>query len=382
MAIYPKTGKPWLFALHQCSGERIWTEEEEELFEVIGRRLPDALTSLLTFHDLQKSEEKYREVFNNVSDALALFDITEDGRFRFADMNPVAEKICDISKTEAQGQFFEDTVSSALAELCLPLFRESVEKGCQLSREHWVELAPKPRCLRISLLPVRNSEGAVYRLISLCSDITERKAAEQQMHLLMNEVNHRAKNLLAVVQAVVRLTAGCGNPKLFAKRLDERIASLAASHDLLVKSEWRGVDVGTLVTTQLSHFEDLIETRVLLNGPPALLKPAAAQALGMALHELATNAGKYGALSCTKGSVLVEWDVTADSERSLFRIRWSERDGPPAGEPEHLGFGQRVMVQMAEYALDAEVVLTYPSTGLVWELTAPAGHAIEVDSIT
>jgi PAS domain S-box-containing protein len=382
MVIRPKTGKPWLFGLHQCSGERIWTAEEEELFEVIGRRLPDGLTSLLTFRDLQKSEEKYREVFDNVSDSLALFDITADGRFRFADMNPVAEKIFRISKTEAQGQFFEDAVSSGLAEYCLPLFRQSVEKGCQLSAEHWVELAPSSRFLRTSLLPIRNSAGSVYRLTTLCSDITERKAAEQQMQLLMNEINHRAKNLLAVVQAVVRLTARNANPQVFAKRLEERIASLAASHDLLVKSEWKGVDVGKLVLTQLSHFEDLIETRVLLKGPPALLRPAAAQALGMALHELATNAGKYGAFSCAAGSVHVEWDLTANSGPSLFRIRWSEHDGPPAREPERLGFGQRVMVQMAKYALEAEVALTYPSTGLVWELTAPAGHAIQVDSIS
>jgi PAS domain S-box-containing protein len=380
MAIYPKTGEPWVFGLHQCSCERIWTEEEEELFEVIGRRLPDGLTSLLTFRDLQKSEEKYREIFDNVSDALALLDITEDGRFRLVDLNPVAEKIFNATKTTAQGQFYEDTVSSGFAAFCLPRFRESVKQGCQLSCEHSVDLPSGPRFLRLSLLPVRNRAGVVYRLITLASDITERKTAEQHMQLLMNEVNHRAKNLLAVVQAVVRLSGGHGSPEIFARRLEERIASLAASHDLLVKSEWKGVDIGKLVTTQLSHFGDLIETRVLLKGPPASLKPSAAQALGMALHELATNAGKYGALSCAKGSVHVEWDVTAKGGRPLFRIRWSEHGGPPVREPERLGFGQRVIVQMAEYALEAEVTLTYPSTGLVWELTAPAEHAIESDS--
>jgi two-component sensor histidine kinase len=201
------------------------------------------------------------------------------------------------------------------------------------------------------------------------------------MDFLMNEVNHRAKNLLAVVQAVVRLSAGNGSPRVFAGRLEERIASLAASHDLLVKNEWKGVDVCGLVTSQLSHFKDLIETRVLLKGPRALLKPPAAQALGMALHELATNAGKYGSLSCGKGSVHVEWDVTANDGRPRFRIRWSEHNGPPVKEPEHQGFGQKVMVQMAQYALDAEVALSYPSTGLIWELIAPAVHTIEIDSI-
>jgi PAS domain S-box-containing protein len=381
MAIYPKTGKPWLFGLHQCSRERIWTEEEEKLFEVIGRRLPDGLTSLLTFRDLQKSEEKYREVFDNVSDALALLDITDDGRFRLADLNPVAENIFGISKAKAHGQAFEDVFSPDLAECFLPLLRQSAGTGCQLSREHSVSLLSRSRFLRTSLLPVRNCAGSVYRLIALCSDITERKTAEQHMDFLMNEVNHRAKNLLAVVQAVVRLSASNGNPLLFAGRLEERIASLAASHDLLVKNEWKGVDVGKLVTSQLSHFKDLIETRVLLKGPSALLKPPAAQALGMALHELATNAGKYGALSCAKGSVHVEWDVSANTGRSRFRIRWSEHNGPPVKKPQHQGFGQKVMVQMAQYALNAEVALSYPSTGVIWELTAPAVHAVETNSI-
>jgi PAS domain S-box-containing protein len=184
MAIYPKTGEPWLFGLHQCSSERIWTKEEEELFEVIGRRLPDGLTSLLTFRDLQKSEEKYREVFDNVSDALALLDITGDGRFRLADLNPVAEKIFGISKAKAQGQAFEDVFARDLAECFLPLLRQSAGTGCQLSREHSVSLLSRSRFLRTSLLPVRNSAGSVYRLIALCSDITERKTAEQPHGLL------------------------------------------------------------------------------------------------------------------------------------------------------------------------------------------------------
>jgi PAS domain S-box-containing protein len=330
---------------------------------------------------LQRSEEKYREVFDNVSDALALLDVIDGGHFRLADLNPVAERIFGVSQKNAQGHFFEDAISPKLAECLLPLFRQSVEGGRQLSREHSINLQSGPCFLRTSLLPVRNSAGSVYRLIALCSDITERKSAEQHMQLLMNEVNHRAKNLLAVVQAVVRLSAGHGDPQVFARRIEERIAALAASHDLLVKSEWKGVDVGNLVKSQLSHFEDLIETRVLLKGPKALLKPAAAQALGMALHELATNSGKYGALSCATGSVHVEWQVTADNGPPLFRIRWSERNGPPVETPKQLGFGQRVMVQMAEYALDAEVALTYPRTGLVWELTAPAGHAVEAGSV-
>ena len=245
---------------------------------------------------------------------------------------------------------------------------------------HFSALCPTekgtPKWWDVLVAPVFDSEGNIRNLVSTARDITERKAAEQHMHLLVNEVNHRAKNLLAVVQAVARQTAGEENPKLFAKCLGERIGALAASHGLIVDSEWKGVDVGKLVTIQLSPFFDLIGSRVTLKGPPALLKPAAAQALGMALHELTTNACKYGALSCSTGSVCVEWDVAIHGGASIFKIRWSEHGGPQPKEPERHGFGQKVMVQAPEDALEGAVKLKYPSSGLVWELTAPAGRAI------
>ena len=381
MAIHPKVGKPWLFGLHQCSYDRVWTPDEEKLFQEIGRRISDSLTSLLTYRDLCEKEQKYREIFDNVSDSLTLYDIADGGRFVLADMNPCAEHIMGVSKVKAAGQFFEDTVSKAMAAHSLPLFRKCVESGKPLTYDEDLDLPGGTYSLHTTLLPVRNEAGSIYRLIVFNRDITERKAYEAHLHLLMREVNHRAKNLLAVVQAVVRQTAGEKDPKLFERRLSERIAALAASHDLLVKNEWRGVDTGKLVETQLAHFKDLIGTRVILGGPPALLKPEAAQALGMALHELATNAGKYGALSCREGSVRVEWEIAANGKGPIFKIRWIERNGPPPQEPRRQGFGQKVMVQMAEYALEAKVSLTYPSSGLVWELATPAARAIEIDCL-
>ena len=133
--------------------------------------------------------------------------------------------------------------------------------------------------------------GVVTLLVPSGLDITERKRSLHQIQLLMGEVNHRAMNLLNVVQAVARQTARDGDPVTFVTRLTERISSLAASQDLLVQSEWQGVDVLDLVTAQMAHYKDLIATRVLFDGPKARLQPAAAQGVGMALHELATNAG-------------------------------------------------------------------------------------------
>ncbi|MGO9487240.1 MAG: PAS domain S-box protein [Rhodomicrobium sp.] len=379
MAIQPKVGKPCLFGLHQCSAKRIWTPDEERLFQEIGRRISDSLSSLLSYRDLREKEQKYREIFDNASDALTLYHVTNGGRFLLSDMNPCAERIMGLSKSQAAGQFFEDTVSKAIAAHCLPLFRECAGTAKPLTYDEDLDLPAGAYSLQTTLLPVRNEAGQVYRLIVINRDITARKAYEKHLHLLMREVNHRAKNLLAVVQAVVRQTAGEQDPGLFEKRLNERIAGLAASHDLLAKNEFRGVDTRSLVAAQLAHFKDLIGSRAVLDGPPALLKPEAAQALGMALHELATNAGKYGALSCRQGTIRVEWEIAANGQGPLFKIRWIERNGPPPEQPKRQGFGQKVMVQMAEYALEGKVSLSYPSSGLVWELTAPAVRVSEND---
>ena len=377
MAIYPKCGKPWQFLLHQCSYERVWAPEEERLFQEIGRRISDALSSLLFYRDLSKKEQKYREIFGNVSDCLTLYDIAPDGRLLLADMNPCAERIMGISKSEAVGLFFEDIVPNEIAARNLPLCRRCLETGEPLTFDEDLKLAPGTRSLHTTLLPVRNQSGSVYRLIVLNRDITERKAHEQQLRLLMREVNHRTKNLLSVVQAVVRHTAGEADPKQFEERLRERISALAANHDLLINSEWRGVGMGKLAAAQLAHFGDLLGSRIVFSGPPVLLTPEASQTIGMALHELATNASKYGALSRGKGSIRIEWSIASTEEGPFFKIRWTERGGPPAKPPQHRGFGHEVMVELAEYTLDAKVSLTYPSSGLVWELMVPAAIAIQ-----
>jgi PAS domain S-box-containing protein len=141
-------------------------------------------------------------------------------------------------------------------------------------------------------------------------DITERKRHEEQIGLLMREVNHRAKNMLAVVMAVARQTLA-STPQEFISRFGERIKALAVSQDLLVKNEWRGVPIEELVRSQLAHFSDLIGTRIELHGPSLLISASAAQTIGMTLHELATNAGKYGALSNGDGQLQIEWLCSA-----------------------------------------------------------------------
>jgi two-component sensor histidine kinase len=206
-------------------------------------------------------------------------------------------------------------------------------------------------------------------------DITERKQAEEHVKLLMAEVNHRAKNLLAVVQAVAHQTAKYGEPATFAERLFDRIDGLAAGQDLLVRNHWQGVEVADLVEVQLAHFKDLIGTRLLIEGPPARLTMGAAQGIGMALHELATNAAKYGALSNHDGQVRIGWHVTSATE-PMFSMSWLEDGGPKVAAPTRKGFGQTVIGRMAAAAVEGVAEIVFRERGLSWNLSASAENAL------
>jgi two-component sensor histidine kinase len=144
--------------------------------------------------------------------------------------------------------------------------------------------------------------------------------------------------------------------------------------DLLVRNEWRGVDVEDLVRTQLAHFADLIGFRIAVRGSKLRLNPASAQAIGLALHELATNAGKYGALSTDRGRVNIGWGIT---DGDTFSMTWTEREGPPVLAPERRGFGTIVIEAMAERSVGGTVNLGYVLSGVTWSLTCPAAKALE-----
>jgi PAS domain S-box-containing protein len=212
------------------------------------------------------------------------------------------------------------------------------------------------------------------RLLFVCmaQDVTERTAREEQVHLLMREVNHRAKNMLSLVQAIANRTA-TRDPEDFIACFSDRIQALAANQDLLIRNDWQGADVGDLVRAQIAHFADLIGFRITIRGPKLHLNASAAQAVGLAIHELATNAGKYGALSTGGGRVEVSWRRDGDD----FVMSWTERDGPPVSTPGQRGFGTIVMQRMAERSVGGRVDLDYAPSGVIWRLTCPAANILE-----
>src|SRR5262249_37526564 len=211
-----------------------------------------------------------------------------------------AEALYGYTPEEAIGRRSHD-----LLRTLSPIPTEEVE--AQIARAgSWdgelTHTTPEGRTIVVESRHVRVSyDGEAYAL-ETNRDITARKQAEEQVYLLMREANHRAKNMLSLVQAIASQTAA-REPEDFVRRFTERIHALAANNDLLVRNNWQGVDVENLVSAQLAPFADLIGPRIAVNGPRLHLNAVAAQAIGLALHELATNAGKYGALSTDTGRV-------------------------------------------------------------------------------
>ncbi|RTL63300.1 MAG: PAS domain S-box protein, partial [Hyphomicrobiales bacterium] len=223
---------------------------------------------------------------------------------------------------------------------------------------------------RASLLKGRH--GSDDRVIGMLLDISEQKAREEHINLLLREVNHRSKNMLGLVQAIARQTASA-EPHQFLSDFSERIQALSANQDLLVRNDWNGVGIRALVSAQLAHLADGRGKRIVTGGPDLRLSPAAAQVLGMALHELATNASKYGALANEDGRIHVRWQRQDDR----FSISWREEDGPEVVPPARQGFGTTVLRAMAAMSLEAEVNLSYPASGLNWSLSCPLSKVMD-----
>ena len=216
-----------------------------------------------------------------------------------------------------------------------------------------------------------------HLFVSVAEDVTDRRAYEERIHLLMRESRHRTKNILGVVQAIARQTAA-GETGHFLSRFIARIQALAANQDLLVRHEWHRIAVKDLVHSQLEPFADLIGTRINFDGPQLHLNATATQAIGLALHELATNASKYGALSTDAGCVDVTWRIDHDTiDHYTFVISWIERNGPIVKPPTRRGFGTTVTEAMVEQTVGGDVQLDYPPAGVRWCLRCDAANALE-----
>ncbi len=226
------------------------------------------------------------------------------------------------------------------------------------------------RWLESSGMVVRDdpASGRPLRLAGTLQDITERRETEERRELLTQEVNHRARNTLAIVQAILRLTHAPTAGE-FARLVEGRVSALARAQSLLAAERWAGAPLATLIADELAPFGGIRDDRFALNGPPFRIRAEAVQALGMVFHELATNAAKHGALSAPGGRVAVAWVV--DEGEAALRLRWTETGGPAPGFPTRRGVGSRVIEATVTGQLGGSVDRRWPEEGLVCDIVLP-----------
>ena len=225
--------------------------------------------------------------------------------------------------------------------------------------------------------PLRNDSGDVIGLTCASVDVTERKEGEAHLRLLLRELTHRSKNLLAVIQAMARQTARhAGSTGGFLNQFGARLQALAASHDLLVRESWYGASLVELVRSQLGAYLDGSGGRVSIEGPALALKPEAAQNLGLALHELAVNAAKFGALSVPDGRVAITWRRREGTTGNSVELDWREKSGPKVKSRRKKGFGSMVIERNLARALDADVKLEFDPSGLHCLIVIPASQIL------
>jgi two-component sensor histidine kinase/CheY-like chemotaxis protein len=206
--------------------------------------------------------------------------------------------------------------------------------------------------------------GRVIRVSGVTVDITERKRAEERQNLLTREVDHRAKNALALAQSIVRLTRG-ESVKAYIQAVEGRISALARVHTILSLSSWQGAEITKLVDEEFAPYS--ISDQIAFSGTNIQLQPATAQTLALALHELVTNSAKYGALSTMSGRLTLKWEVEAD----VLQMLWEERNGPAVEKPVSRGFGTKSVIASIESQLGGQAEFDWRSEGLVCRLSVP-----------
>lgn len=218
----------------------------------------------------------------------------------------------------------------------------------------------------LTISPIRAEGGRIIGASKIARDITDRVRAEETQRLLMREVNHRSKNLLAVVEAMVRKTARGTPPAELVERISQRLQALSAIQNLLIYSEWRGVDLATLARSQTAPYCD---GRIDISGPVITLLPPSAQALGLALHELATNALRHGVLSGPDGRISLGWRIEPGERGDEMVMEWRET-GKAAAQPISTSFGTTILKRATEDALDGHVDIEHGENGYRWRLRA------------
>jgi PAS domain S-box-containing protein len=344
--------------------------DEIELALVIARQLGFAIERQRAHGDrslIEEARQRLSSIVENSDDAI----ISKDLNGIINSWNKGAERLFGYSPDEIIGRSVLTLIPPSL-HYEEPGIIDRISRGERI--EHFetmrVRKDGEPIFISLSVSPVRDRDGRIIGASKIARDVTERKRADEQRTLLINELNHRVKNTLATVQSLAMQTLRNTERSDEARQLFEaRLAALSRAHDLLTTESWQGAGLAEIVERALQPFR-FDQARMQAKGPAVRLTPKQALALSIALHELATNAAKYGALSGAQGRVDVQWR-TGDG---VLRLVWEERDGPRVEPPSRVGFGTRLIQRNLAAELGGEAQIKYRPEGVVAVITAPIEH--------
>lgn len=323
----------------------------------------------------RRNREEFQRLQNLFAQAPTFMAMLSGQDHRFDLVNPEYRKL--IGNRDVAGL----PIATALPEVAdqgfLALLDQVFSSGEPVKRTaervllRWKDSEPlEERFLDFVYQPIRDDKDAVTHIFVQGSDVTERVRAENHQRLLVNELNHRVKNTLASIQSIVSQTLrGVQTKEQASTAITARILALSRAHNVLTNDNWDGADLETMVESSLVAFQHAGREAIRITGPKLRVGPHAALSIALALHELATNAVKYGALSTPIGTVDLRWTVAPDE---TFLLTWTEEGGPPVAKSDRQGFGSRLILRVLPQELGGDARIDYLPQGVVFTLATSA----------
>ena len=312
-------------------------------------------------------------IVNQATAGIAETDL--EGRMTL--VNPLFCHIVGRTETELKGLRMHDITHPDDLPQNAILFERLIAKGERFEYEkRYVRPDGSFVWVHNSVSPIVDAKGRVHRVLAVVLEITEHKLAEAHRELLLHELNHRVKNTLATVQSIASQTArGAATVDAFHKAFMARLMALSGTHNLLQVGDWHGALLRDVVLTELAPYQT-DAARWTIEGADVLLEPNTALAFGMAIHELTTNAAKYGALSNANGRLNISWVAAAQTNGKALRFVWCETDGPPVQANRREGFGTRLITEGLALQLDGKIELEFKPEGVqcTIEVSLPSGE--------
>jgi PAS domain S-box-containing protein len=295
---------------------------------------------------------------------------TQDRELRYTS---ITNPLFGLAVDHIIGRTDDDVLPADSRPAIVALKREALRSGEAQDAEISIKAEGEARWYDLHIEPLGDANTGIVGLSCAAVDVTERKEGEAHLRLLMRELTHRSKNLLAVIQGLARQTARHVNSvDTFLDQFGARLQALATSHDLLVQESWHGASLAELMRVYLG--QNPYRSQVEMDGPAIYLKPEATQSLGLALHELTTNAVACGALSKAGGKVAVTWQRLSAEQGDGVELVWRESGGPTVMAPDQRGFGSLMVERNLVRSLDAEVDLTFAPDGVRCRIVIPSSH--------